>query len=95
MKKWIIAGCSLLVCCCFIFYFAVSADASIDTTAHPKLVKSICIEKDDSLWSIASANYSNYFGSIDDYIQEIKQVNNLQSDTVHTGNYLVIPYYAQ
>jgi hypothetical protein len=29
------------------------------------------------------------------YIREIKETNGLSSDTIHEGNYIVVPYFAQ
>lgn len=57
-------------------------------------MKSILIQSGDTLWSIAERfadkeHYRNHF----EYIKEIKQINNLKSDKIKTGNYLMIVYF--
>jgi hypothetical protein len=59
-----------------------------------KLAMSLEIEEGDTLWSIASQYISDEYDTITDYITEIKESNGLASDTINTGNYLIIPYYA-
>ncbi|MDE7298515.1 MAG: LysM peptidoglycan-binding domain-containing protein, partial [Lachnospiraceae bacterium] len=54
---------------------------------------SVCIEPGDSLWSIAQEYYSAECGSFSDYVAEIKRSNGLKGDTIHTGAYLIVPYY--
>lgn len=56
-------------------------------------ITSVQIEEGDSLWSLASEYYSEEFISIANYIEEIKRMNNLSSDTLYAGNYILIPYY--
>lgn len=56
-------------------------------------VKSIMIEQGDTLWEIAKSHYSEEFRSIPEYIDQIKECNNITSDTIHTGMYLIVPYY--
>lgn len=58
-----------------------------------KLVESVRIGKGDSLWSIASEYYTEECGGMKRYINEIKRTNHLSSDTIHEGNYLLVPYY--
>lgn len=58
-----------------------------------KLITSIEVKKGDTLWSIASEYISDEYDNIIDYIEEIKKCNRMTSDDIHTGNYLIIPYY--
>ncbi len=67
-------------------------------TAQPgynevKCYKSIEIQPGDSLWSIAEENMDAHYTSTNEYIEEIKQINNLHSDLIHSGQYLSIAYY--
>lgn len=55
--------------------------------------KVIEIQKGDSLWSIARDNMNPGFDDIFDYIHELKRCNQLNSDKITAGNYLMIPYY--
>ena len=55
--------------------------------------KVIQIEEGDSLWSIAKENIDPGFSDIYEYIREIRRCNQLDSDRITSGNYLMIPYY--
>ena len=55
--------------------------------------KVVQIEEGDSLWSIAEDNMDPGFSDIHDYIYEVKRCNQLDSDNIISGNYLMIPYY--
>lgn len=54
---------------------------------------SVYIETDDTLWSIAYKYYSEEFGSIEDYIKEIKKCNSLKSDAIYAGRHIIVPVY--
>lgn len=51
--------------------------------------ESIRIQEGDSLWNIAE----EYCGteSVTSYVSELKELNNISSDTIHSGSYLLIP----
>ncbi|MBQ9609582.1 MAG: LysM peptidoglycan-binding domain-containing protein [Lachnospiraceae bacterium] len=66
------------------------ADAS---TYNVKYYKCITVDTDDTLWSIADEYISEEYDSIDDYIKEIRSINDLTGDTIYSGATLVIPYY--
>ena len=55
--------------------------------------KIIEIQTGDSLWSIAEENMNPGFDDIYDYIHEVKRCNQLCTDEITAGNYLMIPYY--
>lgn len=58
-----------------------------------KYVVSIQIEEGDTLWGIASRYYIPECGSMKQYVKEICKTNSLKSDSIHAGNYLLIPCY--
>lgn len=62
-------------------------------TVRYKTFKSVEIKAGDSLWSIATKFYTEEYKSIQNYIEVIKESNSLRSDTIHSGCYLIIPYY--
>lgn len=62
-------------------------------TINEKCYRYIEVETGDSLWSIAEEYMSEEYDSIDDYIDEVKQINNIKSDKIYRGATLVIPYY--
>ncbi|MBE5875287.1 MAG: LysM peptidoglycan-binding domain-containing protein [Lachnospiraceae bacterium] len=60
-----------------------------------KYYKSVEIMPGDTLWAIAEeySDTENYASTIE-YIEEVKRMNSLKSNTIHAGNYLIVPYYS-
>lgn len=68
------------------------------SSAYSEIQKEICytsvaIKEGDTLWSIAQEYMCSEYDDVNDYIKDIKQINNLHSDTIHAGGYLMVPYY--
>ncbi|MCP1101714.1 LysM repeat protein [Aequitasia blattaphilus] len=61
--------------------------------ALKKYYKSVEIEAGDTLWDLAQKHKGD--ADIRDYINEIKQLNQLDSDTIHYENYLTVSYYGE
>ncbi len=55
--------------------------------------RSVKIEKNDTLWSIAEEYYSAEYRDVAEYVDAIKEANNLRSDNIKAGNYIIVPYY--
>jgi len=70
----------------------VDAHDTNDVVMH-KYYKSIEITSGDTLWSIAEENMSEEYDTVYEYIEEIMDMNNLDSETIHDGQYLTIAYY--
>ena len=68
-------------------------DAAADEQTVPIAYESVQVRSGDTLWSIAEEWQTDEWKDTRLYVQVIKEVNNLTSDTIHTGNYLIIPYY--
>ena len=83
--------CGVLVCSGIIA--AGKSNASGENVSF-KYYTSIEIMKGDTLWSIASEYMTSEYDSIQDYIDEVKDLNNLGADDIHIGQYLMIPYYS-
>lgn len=89
------------ICLCFgMGIFHIIADKSVDSPivyAEEHLsdiqYKVIEIEYGDTLWNIAKENMTPGYSDINEYIDEIKECNQLSSDRITSGNYLMIPYY--
>lgn len=62
-------------------------------TAQRKYFKSIEICEGDTLWAIASEYKGDHYDSIYAYIDEVMEMNGLDSDQIHAGQYLTVPYY--
>lgn len=74
-----------------------NSDAQSDTyVPEYKYYRSIDIHPGDNLWTIAASMYSaDHYDDINDYIEEVCNINNLSdaSDLI-AGETLVIPYYS-
>lgn len=66
------------------------AEAAISSELSYKTVR---IMSDDTLWSIAKENYTEEYGSVKEYIKEIKKCNSLTSDDIDAGCSLIVPVY--
>lgn len=74
-------------------FVAAHADGYGPEDYH-KYYKSIVLEEGDSLWSIAKEYCNEDIQSIDSYIKELEELNQLDSDLIHEGHGLTIAYYA-
>ncbi len=66
-----------------------------DNPVQYKYYTSIQIEKNDSLWDIAAEYITAEYETVHDYIDEVKQLNSLETDNIREGQYLTIPYYSE
>ena len=72
--------------------FSTAKDPATDIPQY-KYYKSITIEQGDSLWSIANEYRTDAYKSAQEYIDEVKQINGLSSETIHAGQHLLIVYF--
>ncbi len=72
--------------------FMITSLTAEGSTEMKRCYKTIEIQSGDSLWSIAS-EYCDETTTLDDYIKDIKFINNLSSDSISAGNYLVVSYF--
>ena len=54
---------------------------------------SVRIQAGDRLWSIADRYAKKSPMTTEEYVEELKRMNGLSSDTIHAGNYLAVVYY--
>ena len=61
-----------------------------------KYYKTVTVHADDTLWDIASANYSSeHYSGMNNYIGEICNINSISDrDSLKAGESLVVPYYS-
>lgn len=83
--------------CAFIAIFAVILAATgMFVQANEKsniTYTSIEIMEDDTLWDIAKTYCDTEEESIQEYIDNVKEINNISSDKIISGNYLIIYEY--
>ena len=91
--RWLAVGL-LLVVIIFTIIFATKTATAKREGYRVKQVTSIQIQKGDTLWSIATTYLSDEYKDINEYIDEIILSNGLESHTIHAGNYIIVPYYA-
>lgn len=94
-----ITGAVLFICLnigCFLYFgnSIVKAKEPVSDIQY----KVVEIQDGDSLWSIAKENMADEtnrsgFADIYQYIREIKKCNNMKSNQINTGCYLMVPYY--
>ena len=70
-------------------YFSQGAD----TPSYTRYYKSVLIHRGDSLWKIAEQYCPDGAMSVGKYMEELKQINQLKDDTIHSGCYLTIVYF--
>lgn len=98
LKKKIILTCavvSLLFTAVFISMRFVNVNATNNST-NPvyKYFTSYEIQPGDTLTSIAQKYTVNSDISVSEYIKEVKKNNNLSTDKITSGKYIVVSYYS-
>lgn len=84
--------CLIIVCSFSLSTFRANAKSKAETSY--KYYKSISVSNNDTLWSIAEKYMDEeHYDSIADYISEIKCMNSLSGNSIHYGEYIIIPYY--
>ena len=73
--------------------FTFAKDNESAANQQFKYYKSVMIEAGDSLWSIAEEYKTEHYANTQEYIDELVDLNNLSSETIHAGQYLMIIYY--
>lgn len=74
----------------------LSSDAHGNLEEDPvsfKYYKSIEIQDGDTLWGIAEKYMDDEYDSVQDYIAELKEINQLVTDDIQSANYLTVVYY--
>ena len=94
--KWGIIGiiiCSILIFAVSIGGIIVKASDDSNKTRTYKYYTTISVEDNDTLWTLAD-RYNNGNEDTTSYINNIMQMNDLSSDTIHSGKNLIIYYYS-
>lgn len=54
---------------------------------------SVPVYASDTLTSIAKQYYTDEFGSVQNYMNEIRSCNSMKTDAIYAGGYIVVPVY--
>lgn len=93
-KLSMVAIClTMILGVCFLSNFDDTGKVSA-STSNQKYFICIDIEEGDTLWSIADSYISEEYSSVDEYVEEVKELNGLSSDKIFCGATLVVPYFA-
>ena len=90
---FVIASTIALMLCIVTCIFVMNSNAKEEHETY-KYYTSIQIQEGDSLWEIAQEYGALAHIDSRDYIAEVKEINHLQGDEIHSGQYLTIPYYS-
>ena len=76
-------------------YYSITsyAESEIDNVSF-KYYTDIEVEYGDSLWSIAQEYCDSHYGSIFEYMNEVRSINHIKGDIIKEGQLLVVPYYS-
>lgn len=56
----------------------------------------VTVAQGDTLWDIAKAHLDqSHYSSIYQYMEELREMNNLTSDDLYTGQNMLVTYYAE
>ena len=96
----VIAAVLIAVFCCLTVTvkgvrFVQAQDTARSVAPVYTYYKSIEIEAGDTLWDLAQIYAEGSPFSVQDYIKELKAVNDLTDDVIHEGQYLTVIYYDQ
>lgn len=72
--------------------FVVSANSDKSFADTDSYYQSVRIDSGDTLWSIAE-EYCPDKLDIYDYIDDIKDINNIKNNTIKAGEYLIVTVY--
>ena len=58
-----------------------------------KQYTSIEVQSGDTLWSIASDYITDDYSDMNEYIEEVRNINKILGDDIRAGQYITVPYY--
>lgn len=75
---------------------APSSNAKAESNvSYEERIVSVRVAKNDSLWKIAERFYCSEKESIRQFVNDIKEMNHLEGDTIYPDTYLVVRYYVK
>lgn len=94
MKRWLwLVTVVTIMSSIFLGRSIFNVMAGEEQGRYSRYYKSIQIKSGDSLWSIADEYKENSTMTIEEYVKELRIMNQLKGDTIHTGQYLTVVYF--
>lgn len=90
---FLITLCLVIALSITISGFFSKAKSKTEDTEY-KYYKSVMVNTGDTLWSIANEHINENYKNMEEYVIEVKQMNNLRDDHITAGSYLIIPYFS-
>lgn len=87
----------LFLCLSGMVYNTMTVEATQGDSPADGLYKyytEVRVCRDDTLWSIANEYIGEGYDSLDDFIEEIRDLNSITFNKIQYGQRLVIPYYS-
>ncbi len=82
----------LFISCAFFGNILTSAHDKSENNTKDDCYTSVAIQYGDTLWSIAETYMPEDYTSVQDYVKHLKKLNNLKSDDLQAGTYLIVTY---
>ena len=73
--------------------FFSKAKSNTDISEY-KYYTTIEVTYGDTLTEIAQKYLDHNYDSLEEYIEEVKEMNHLKDDSIKAGQYLLVPYYS-
>ena len=94
MRKFMITCVAVMVFASVFLGRTMLTSMAKEENAPTRYYKSVEIQEGDSLWGLAKEYREGGTLSAREYVEELKRMNNLKEDTIHTGQYLTVLYFA-
>lgn len=91
MKKKSVVIVTLVVVLCFVMFFTARKSRIYAEDTPTLYYKEYMVQNNDTLWSLAG-EYKWDGCSTKEYIELVKQINNLSNDVINYGEYIILPY---
>lgn len=80
-----------------ITYSKLTVEATQKKAQGPyKYYTEIRVQRGDTLWDIANKYMdTSVYRSLDDYMDEIREINSINYNRIYNGQQLIIPYYSE
>ncbi|MBE6008791.1 MAG: LysM peptidoglycan-binding domain-containing protein [Lachnospiraceae bacterium] len=88
MRKYVF----IIVTLCMVLSFATISFGKTNAKQKEVYYELVDITKGDTLWTIAE-EYNTEFGDVREYIEVIKEFNNMSGDHIKSGDKILVPVY--